>query len=255
MEPTGEPSETTAVVVLPGLRAQNRGWERFARSLRGVGFRHVGPIGDANPASFVDVPRLADELASHLEALRTYCGVRRTHLVGHNLGGLVARYYVQVLDGDDVVDTVVTVGTPHFGTVTPLPGDGVSSALHPDSWLLGRLAATMRDLPVRWLNYLSGRDLLVQPAGSAVLPPDRFDAANVVVENQGDLSLVVSPAVRHSVVRRLLVADRFPTASATDLASRRADDPLLDAPSSMIAAVRAHHPSVYPSTRRTGARA
>jgi triacylglycerol esterase/lipase EstA (alpha/beta hydrolase family) len=32
------------------------------------------------------------------------------------MGGLVARYYVQRLGGDERVHTLVTLGTPHAGT-------------------------------------------------------------------------------------------------------------------------------------------
>ena len=43
----------------------------------------------------------------------------RTHpLIGHSLGGLIARYYVQCLGGDERVHTLVTLGTPHGGTAT-----------------------------------------------------------------------------------------------------------------------------------------
>ena len=43
-------------------------------------------------------------------------GYERIHVVGHSMGGLIARYYVTRLGGDERVHTLVTLGTPHHGT-------------------------------------------------------------------------------------------------------------------------------------------
>ncbi|WP_324274364.1 esterase/lipase family protein [Blastococcus brunescens] len=37
------------------------------------------------------------------------------HVVGHSLGGLIARYHVQRQGGDRRVESLVTLGTPHEG--------------------------------------------------------------------------------------------------------------------------------------------
>ena len=47
-------------------------------------------------------------------------GFERIHVIGHSLGGLIARYYVTRLGGDARVHTLVTLGTPargHLGRV------------------------------------------------------------------------------------------------------------------------------------------
>ncbi|CAM5527705.1 hypothetical protein SMICM304S_05241 [Streptomyces microflavus] len=49
---------------------------------------------------------------------------REVDIVGHSLGGLIARYYVQRLGGDRRVRTLVTLGTPHGGTAVA-PGAGI----------------------------------------------------------------------------------------------------------------------------------
>src|SRR5690606_20211657 len=61
-------------------------------------------------------------------------------IVAHSLGGIVARYYVQMLDGDERVRHLITLGTPHRGTevsrYSPLPH---IKTLAPDSPTLLRL--------------------------------------------------------------------------------------------------------------------
>ncbi len=60
----------------------------------------------------------------HSKAIRAVCartGHSQVDVIGHSLGGLIARYYVQRLGGDIRAHTLVTLGTPHGGTrIAPL---------------------------------------------------------------------------------------------------------------------------------------
>ena len=62
-----------------------------------------------------NIPRAAVRLGEAIEKLGSD-RLRRIHVIGHSLGGLIARYYVQRLAGDRRVHTLVTLGTPHHGT-------------------------------------------------------------------------------------------------------------------------------------------
>lgn len=94
-------------------------------------------------------------------------------LVGHSLGGLIARWYVQELGHADRVERLVTIATPHSGTVNarfaPLP---VAPALLPGSSVIQRLAATAdvaRAIP--HTTIVAGEDRLVAPLASAASAP------------------------------------------------------------------------------------
>jgi pimeloyl-ACP methyl ester carboxylesterase len=66
---------------------------------------------------------LRDRIERHLESWRGHAkGSREAKLtlVGHSMGGLVARYYVEVLGADSEVSRVLTLGTPHYGSVKAL---------------------------------------------------------------------------------------------------------------------------------------
>ena len=65
-----------------------------------------------------------------MEQLVAETGYERMHVVGHSLGGLIARYYVTRLGGDERVHTLVTLGTPHSGTYSAyaLPSPAVPAA-------------------------------------------------------------------------------------------------------------------------------
>ena len=38
------------------------------------------------------------------------------HIVGHSMGGLVARYYIENIGKDENVEKLITIGTPHWGS-------------------------------------------------------------------------------------------------------------------------------------------
>jgi pimeloyl-ACP methyl ester carboxylesterase len=66
----------------------------------------------------LDWPRLATRLGRTIDAIRLATGVRRVDVVGHSLGGLVARYLVDA-EPTAPVRRLVTLGSPYFGA--PLP--------------------------------------------------------------------------------------------------------------------------------------
>jgi triacylglycerol esterase/lipase EstA (alpha/beta hydrolase family) len=63
-----------------------------------------------------NIAHAAAHLGETVAQLSTRTGYERIHVIGHSLGGLIARYYVQRLGGDRHVHTLVTLGTPHQGT-------------------------------------------------------------------------------------------------------------------------------------------
>jgi hypothetical protein len=79
--------------------------------------------GARNFASFayaprLDYQRLARRLGEAIGALCDATGASEVDVVGHSMGGLVARYLVEV-QGDAPVRRLVTLGSPYFAT--PLP--------------------------------------------------------------------------------------------------------------------------------------
>jgi triacylglycerol esterase/lipase EstA (alpha/beta hydrolase family) len=127
-------------------------------------------------------------------------GAAKVHLVGHSLGGLLSRLYIQQYGGDDTVHTCITLGTPHQGTYTALMGRGKTArALRPGSELITRLEATAREVPVRFLSYYSNLDALVVPASSAKLTHPALHATNILVKDHGHLSVLMSSPLIHSI--------------------------------------------------------
>lgn len=75
-----------------------------------------------------------------------------------------------------------------------------------------------RPMPVHWINYLSGRDLLAGPGPGALLRLPYTTVTNVVVVDADDLSLRLPPVVQRSVTSR-------PPAIPSSGAARRPSPP------------------------------
>src|SRR5882757_3414007 len=107
----------------------------------------------------LDVRRTAERLGEEIEALCEESGSEQIHVVGHSLGGLIARYYVQRLGGDRRVHTCVTMGTPHQGTMAArlLPWPLVKQ-VRPDSDLMAELAEPAPGCQTRFIAFYSDVD-------------------------------------------------------------------------------------------------
>lgn len=109
---------------------------------------------------------LAKAAEAHLRAWQTHRhGSReaRLWLVCHSLGGLVARYFTEVLGGRAITREIVTFGTPHFGSLKALAAlaDGNITRrglLANDVRDLARTMPSMYELVPRYACVASGRD-------------------------------------------------------------------------------------------------
>ena len=147
---SGDPSHDTPVILIHGYGHNRSGWHVLERHLATAGFSTVHTM-NYSPLRH-DVPELAGRLAETVEVLRTLSGSDKVHIVGHSLGGIIARWYVQELGGHEQVSTAVTIGSPHEGTLAAWVAPGrTAQELRPGSWVVRRLAAGARPSPVRWV--------------------------------------------------------------------------------------------------------
>jgi len=101
----------------------------------------------SNRASAVALKRRVEPL---LERFRTQPGRADAKVVfiGHSMGGLVARYYVDVLGGHEITEKVITLGTPHRGALNALESlvNGVSKGFGPFKLDLTKLSRSLPSL-------------------------------------------------------------------------------------------------------------
>jgi pimeloyl-ACP methyl ester carboxylesterase len=197
------------VLLVHGLVDNRSVFSVMSRSLRRRGFAHVG-TWNYSPL-LTDVADGAADLGAYIERICEQTGHDRVHVVGHSLGGLIARYYVQRQRGDRRVASLVTLGTPHSGSrwahVVPT---SLIRQLRPGSPVLRELAEPAPDCRTPITAIYSDLDQMVLPTSSGRCDHPDLGARNVLVRGVGHLSLPRHRGVVDEVAATLAGLRRAP---------------------------------------------
>ena len=175
----------------------------------GLRRRGFGRVTSMNYSPFTtDLRVAAAQLAEEVEALVAETGYERIHVVGHSMGGLIARYYVTRLGGDERVHTLVTLGTPHQGTYTAYGWHSqLTRQLRPGSGLMRELDQPAPGCRTRFLVYWSDLDQLVFPQRNAALHHPDLTVRNIDLHGVGHMSLPILGSVVHGISSTLAHLD------------------------------------------------
>ena len=218
--PTAE--HPVPLILLHGTRADRTiNWQYLGPELAALGYcvysldlpdRGQAPIAESVAA-----------LASRVEEVLSATGAPRVSLVGHSLGGLVARDYIfrggGIRDGITLVEDVVAMGTPQTGYYTEPPGDQVDAAFNtscPACWEMARGSSYMQGLnrgdmtpgTASYTTVITEYDGVALPLDSQYLP-DGPEVANVLLQEQcsqhviDHLTLALDPLVRDWILSAL----------------------------------------------------
>jgi len=209
----------TPILLVHGMVDNRSIFTLLRRGLRRRGFGRVVSI-NYSPWT-TDVRVAAAELAQEVEALVVETGYERIHVVAHSLGGLIARYYVTRLGGDARVHTLVTLGSPHGGTVNAYAWPSkLCRQLRPGSGLMRELGAAVPSCQTRFVAYWSDLDEMVFPQRNARLLHPDLSVRNVEMHAIGHMSLPISRDVVHGISTTLAQLDAdgsLLTAGVTEL--------------------------------------
>jgi predicted alpha/beta hydrolase family esterase len=178
------------VILLHGIYCNAASWWWMRRRLVS---RRIGPVYTLDvesPLSSID--SYAQQLARFIEQVRAATGAERVVLVGHSMGGLVARACIALPGLASQVVKLLTLGTPHHGSRHACLGIGANShQLETDSDWLCRLNANPDSMAVPIVSIYSRHDNLVAPQESAVLPGAKL----IALDGVGHLSLLFDRVV------------------------------------------------------------
>ncbi len=164
-----------------------------ARLEREVGAR----VATFTHAPGVGVKRIAKQLARFVD--RIPHGARIT-IVGHSLGGVVARWFVQELEGHRRVAQTISLASPFGGAAlaSRVPVF-VGADLHASSDLLARVRARTHVGAVPHTSIVAGEDRMVVGIKTASLPRSEV----IVLPGRGHNTLLYDEAVIQIVLERI----------------------------------------------------
>lgn len=223
----------TPIILVHGVVDNHTIFSLLRRSLMRRGFGRTislnySPLTD-------DIRRVAKRLSRLIESVCRETGYERVHVIGHSMGGLIGRYYVQRLGGDARVHTLVTLGTPHSGSApASLVPHNVARQLRRDSDIVAELNEPAPGCRTRFVAVWSDLDQMIIPKRSARIEHPDLNARNVFVRGVGHMSLPVDGRVVHEICTTLAHLDADGTTlapGATSIASESAKRPVARPPS------------------------
>ena len=210
----GVEAAETPILLVHGIIDNHAIFTVMDRALRRRGFQTLATYDYGLFTQ--NIPRAALRLGEAIEQLSAATGYERIHVIGHSLGGLIARYFVQRLGGDSRVHTLVTLGTPHQGTqlawaASLLP---LIRQLTPGSPVIRELAEPAPGCRTRFIAFFSDIDHLVVPGRNARIDHPDLNVQNIAALGVGHLSMPNNRGIAFTIAQALYELDPAGASSA-----------------------------------------
>ena len=149
---------------------------------------------------FGDIEQFARQVHERIEYLCNAAGVEQVVVVGHSMGGLAARAYLRDWGNRNRVAKLVTLGTPHHGTVLSrfLKGANVFQMRQLSTWLASLNETATCAIPT--VSIYSYHDNIVAPQDSSKL----VYGENIPVAGIGHLEMAFSRRIAELVRREIV---------------------------------------------------
>ena len=187
------------VIVIHGYAMNRANFLPLAFRLARAG---LGPIVGFEYWTLGRCAAAAKQLAWFVEHVQNVTGSPQVDIIGHSMGGVVGRYYVQLLGGDGGVANLITLGSPHLGTDLSKMGVGhATRELMLGSKLVQRLRDASPPQDTRVTMIHSHADALVPAASQLAINIPRSE--QIIYDDLGHVALLGSRRVARDIVRRL----------------------------------------------------
>ncbi|CAJ0777645.1 hypothetical protein LMG7141_00652 [Ralstonia condita] len=204
-----EGGQRIPVLMIHGYGCNRAVWLPIQKHLAAAG--HPTDAIDLMPL-LGDIDDYARDIARAIASM-THAHGRAPVLLCHSMGGLAARALLRQSGDGCPVAHVITLGTPHRGTVMARGGRGrnVRQMAWASPWLRQLAASETPAVRARITSIFSWHDSIVGPAGASWLE----GARHVPFAGIGHVSLLCDARVRNAVLAELARIERIrPTPSA-----------------------------------------
>jgi len=190
------------VLLVHGYFCNRAMWRPMATRLARSG--HMVDAVNLEP-TFAPIDDYVRQIDAAVRRLQAATGAQRVALVGHSMGGLAIRAWLRVA-GDEAMACVITLGTPHAGTLHADFGRAanVQQMRRNSAWLQALAASEPAERMRRFTVIRSWQDNIVAPQGPQTLP----DARTVSFTGIGHVRLAYDPRVAAAVIDTLQATAR-----------------------------------------------
>jgi pimeloyl-ACP methyl ester carboxylesterase len=186
--------EGVPILLIHGLFINHSCWLWFRWQLKRRGIENTASL---KLSSWHNEEALTELLAKRVDELRHQLGVDKIVIIGHSMGGIIARNYIQLRGGAVKVDRLVCLGTPHHGSkLSSFCFASLGKILMPGSAFLNRLNSAAPPERVKVFNIFTKKDNMIIPNESCRLPWGE----TVELDNMGHTSLLYRPAAIAAVI-------------------------------------------------------
>lgn len=182
------------VLMLHGYGCNSGYWVHLAARLRREGISHAAL--DLEPIAG-SIDSYADSIEQALQRLCKAAGSRQAVIVAHSMGGLATRAYLR-RHGAARVARVITLGTPHHGTVLANfgPGENARQMRYGSPWLAALAAGETAEIRALFVSLWSHHDNIIAPQNSSFLP----GARNIAFSGIGHVALGADARILRTVL-------------------------------------------------------
>jgi triacylglycerol lipase len=204
------------VLLVHGYGCNSGYWKSMSKALIRADISHYAV--DMEPV-LGSIDEYASVLHCAVDALCKETGVQKLIIVAHSMGGLAARAYLRDY-GTDRIARVITLGTPHHGTVLANFSVGANcrqmSRSHEatdaatSEWLRQLRHSEDENKRALFVSVYSHHDNIIAPQTSSHLP----GAKNIDLHGIGHVALALHPDVQKVVIEEIIRASAPPACTS-----------------------------------------
>ncbi len=157
------------IILAHGLYHNPSAWLLFRRRLRKAGFKNIFVMNYGS--FFTSFEKTLKKFEDFVAEARRAAPNQPVYLIGHSLGGLLARVYAERSKGSTIPAAVITLGSPHQGSKIAAFGLGkLASSLIYRGPLFAEIEAGPARLPCTGVAMFSPIDNMVFPPEAMRVP-------------------------------------------------------------------------------------
>lgn len=203
----GLPHQGLPIVLVPGFLCNRGYYGKFRRFLQKNGYGNVWSI-TLEPV-FGSIDDNARHLGELIEQICQQAQSEKVILIGHSMGGVVARTYIDKQGGAKRIAHAIALGSPFGGTVLAKGpsalGENLRQMIVGCDWLTELAAFEQQPCPTRFTAIWSPHDSIVAPQNGTRV--SEIYGRSIAMPGIGHMEMIVSRPVMQRVLAVLREQD------------------------------------------------